>query len=96
MKVYHFLLIGFGRVGGGFDFLQFLIDERDLFFLFLEIAIGVQQIIYGRNEKGMVVATSQIAGKGCEIADFSLGSANNQYAEHFALLELFLPFWTGL
>ena len=44
----------------------------------------------------MVVAPCQIAGKGSQVADASLGMTHNEYTEHLALLEFFVPVGAGL
>ena len=72
------------------------IQRRNLCFFLLEVAIGVQEVIDGRDKEGVVVAAGEVAGEGGQVADAAFVVLYDQYPEHLAVLEFFVPFRTGL
>ena len=80
----------------GFYIGYLAVDPGNVFFFFLEISFGVQEIVNGRDEECVVVASCQIAGESRQIPDSAFVCTNGQYTEHLALLELGMPFWTAL
>ena len=72
------------------------IQRRNLCFFLLEVAIGVQEVIDGRDKEGVVVAAGEVAGEGGQVADVALVVLYDQYSEHLALLEFLVPLRTGV
>ena len=72
------------------------IQRRNLCFLLLEVAVGVQKVIDGRDKEGVVVAAGEVAGEGGQVTDVAFVVLYDQYPEHLAVLEFFVPFGTGV
>ena len=73
-----------------------VIQCGDAGFFLLEVAIGVQEVIDGRDKEGVVVAAGEVAGEGGQVADAAFVVLYDQYPEHLAVLEFFVPLRTGL
>lgn len=73
-----------------------IVQRRYAGFFLLEVAIGVEEVIDGRDKEGVVVATGEVSGEGSQIADVAMGVAYDQDSEHLAVLEFVVPFRTGL
>ena len=73
-----------------------VIQCGDAGFFLLEVAVGVQEVIDGRDKEGVVVAAGEVAGEGGQIADAAFVVLYDQYPEHLAVLEFFVPFRAGL
>jgi hypothetical protein len=73
-----------------------VIQCGDAGFFLLEVAIGVQEVIDGRDKEGVVVAAGEVAGEGGQEADAAFVVLYDQYPEHLAVLEFFVPFRAGL
>ena len=65
-------------------------------FFLLEVAVGVQEVIDGRDKEGVVVAAGEVAGEGGQVADAAFVVLYDQYPEHLAVLEFLVPFRAGL
>lgn len=51
----------------------------------------MQEVVHWRNEKRMVVASSQVARKSGQVAQLSFGILYYQYPEHLSLTKFLLP-----
>ena len=63
-----------------------VVDGRYLCFFYSEKAVGLQQVVHGRDEIGMLVASGQIAREGRQKAYGVSRSFHDEYPEHFTCL----------
>ena len=73
-----------------------VIQCGDAGFFLLEVAVGGQEVIDGRDKEGVVVAAGEVAGEGGQVANAALLVLYDQYPEHLAVLEFLVPLRTGL
>ena len=73
-----------------------VIQCGDAGFFLLEVAVGGQEVIDGRDKEGVVVAAGEVAGEGGQVADAAFVVLYDQYPEHLAVLEFLVPVGAGM
>ncbi len=65
-----------------FQLLDAPVDGGDVFLFDFEETLRLQQVIYGRNEVGVLVLPRQYARKRGQVTNLPISGLHHQYSEH--------------